>query len=73
MTDTELLELIEESRLLTQQEKVYWNTNIAHMNPEQKARLEDILLRAKRIPWNKQIQKYLSLVGTAFSKKAKTA
>ena len=65
MDANQLKALVEASRLLTQAEKTYWLTNLPHMTPEQLARLEQILNRARQIKWNEHIQNYMSVVSKA--------
>lgn len=68
-----LMTLIRGSRLLTADEKRYWEQSLPHMTPEQLTRLEGILERATTIPWTEKVQDYLGLIGRAAQSYMKSA
>ncbi|PIQ76109.1 hypothetical protein COU78_05930 [Candidatus Peregrinibacteria bacterium CG10_big_fil_rev_8_21_14_0_10_49_24] len=54
--------LISESNILTSAEREYWTQSLPKMNPEQLAKLEQILVKAQQIPWTEHVQKYFSFI-----------
>ena len=52
--------LIAESNILTETERMYWTQSLPKMNEQQLMQLEEILTKAKDIPWTEQVQKYFS-------------
>lgn len=49
------------SRLLTEPEREYWLSNMPRMNTEQLLKLEAILGEAEALPWNTEMQNYMSI------------
>jgi len=64
-----ITQLIAESNILTDAEREYWLQSLPKMNEAQLQKLEQILVKAKQIPWTEQIQKYFSMI----TKSAKSA
>lgn len=56
---------VQSSRLLSDPEKKYWLQNLPRMNPQQISKLESILSEAENLPWNEEMQHYLSIATKA--------
>ena len=54
--------LISESNILTEAERTYWTQSLPKMNEQQLGQLEEILTKAKDIPWTEQVQNYFSYI-----------
>jgi hypothetical protein len=52
---------VQESRLLTEAEKMYWMQHLPRMNTEQISKLEGILDEAEKLPWTEQMKNYLQI------------
>lgn len=65
MPDSKIHTLIEKSNVLTKAERAYWLASLPKMTPDQVSRLETILKKAAQIPWNEQLQHFLSFVTKA--------
>ncbi|PIR52543.1 hypothetical protein COU76_05815 [Candidatus Peregrinibacteria bacterium CG10_big_fil_rev_8_21_14_0_10_49_10] len=57
-----LQKLIDRSHILTEAERTYWTQSLPKMNEMQQERLEQILTKAKQIPWTEQVQKYFASI-----------
>jgi hypothetical protein len=56
---------VQASRLLSAAEKTYWLENLPRMNGQQLQKLESILAEAENLPWNEEMQNYLSIAAKA--------
>lgn len=56
---------VQASRLLSKAEKTYWLDNLPRMNGEQLQKLDSILAEAENLPWNEEMQNYLSIAAKA--------
>lgn len=54
--------MVEQSRLLTKEERVYWKNNLPNMNDIQLQKLERILGEAASVPWTEQINAYIATI-----------
>lgn len=53
---------VQASNLLTQEERAYWLENLEKLPPAQQEKLDNILSRASKLPWNRNIKTYLALI-----------
>ncbi|MFA5800038.1 MAG: hypothetical protein WC840_03710 [Candidatus Peribacteraceae bacterium] len=60
-----LTQKVQTSRLLTEAERSYWLFSLPRMTQEQLKKLEAILAEAETLPWNEQMQHYLSIATKA--------
>ncbi len=65
MDTAQLTALVQKSALLTEGERSYWLVTLPKMTPEQQQRLAEILAKAEGIPWQEQIAKYVTMLGSA--------
>lgn len=52
---------VQTSRLLTGSERAYWLRTMPRMTLEQLKKLWTILIEAESLPWNEEMQQYLSI------------
>jgi hypothetical protein len=57
--------LVEQSRLLSQAERQYWQKNLPAMDAGQRQKLATILSEAESLAWDESMQEYLSIATKA--------
>ncbi len=60
-----LIGLVKKSKLLTAKERKSWLKKMEKMSEEQLGRLKDILEKAEKLDWEKELPKYEAAVGKA--------
>ncbi len=68
METATLLVLVEKSYLLSEAQRTYWRTQLPRMDEAQKAKLESILRGTDQIPFQKELERYLTTIGQAAAK-----
>lgn len=63
MNLTSLTKLVEESCLLTAEQRVYWLQELPRMKPEKQSQLAEILKDTDTLPFQKTIEAYLKNLG----------
>lgn len=61
----DLQQMIQSSRLLTQQEREFWMQMLPRMHPSQRDRLRGILERAGSIQWTKALENVVAKIASA--------
>lgn len=60
--DPQALQLkVQTSRLLADAERAYWLETMPRMTPPQLKKLETILAEAESLPWNEEMQRYITI------------
>ena len=65
MDSTHLTSLIAASPVLTEQDRAYWTEKVTSLTEPQARKLEQILTKAQDIPWDRNVQTFLSLLDRA--------
>jgi hypothetical protein len=68
MDTAALLNLVEKSYLLSEPQRAYWRQQLPRMDDTQKSKLEAILRGTDLIPFQKELEKYLTSLGQAAAK-----
>ncbi len=65
MDNVTLQTLVENSYLLSNEQRAYWITQLPLMDEGRKTKLADILKGSDQVPFQKQLEGYLSSLGQA--------